>query len=351
MINLLKKKISNELNKSELLVVKITKNIIYKSYLFVIFRINIFGTFIYLYKNGYRRKKLPLKLISRNNLKFPEMGSPIINPSIVFEGNKLKGAARMTNAGIEPLCDYRGMPVQLYRRNGENLRNGIITFTTNLEGDISELEIRHSLSEIPNFEDPRIFTYANQTFLIMTNVQSPIGNERAPWQSCIVIENLENREIYNLTSPTRRGIEKNWIPIESKTNIKILYSTSPVTILTFEPLTRLMSYEISDISSPVSLNNRTQMIATSHPSIPYIRIASKKYAHRKVGYTPFHYFEILSKNLESTKLSKPFVFSSIQMEICQGLTLKDNLLILSWTERDKISKIGSINVESVLELF
>jgi len=351
MLNQVKGLVLNKFSKSEKLLVRMINQFIINLYMFILFRFRILLTLIYLLRNGWRRYDLQLKFISQNNLEFPAVGLPVINPSIIFDGHKIKGAARITNAGIEPNCDYRGMPIQSYRDTAENLKNGIITFTTSLEGVISELEFIHNISEIPNFEDPRIFNYSNETFLIMTQVLSPIGQEKAPWKSSIVLENLENKKISNFSSPAKKGIEKNWVPIESKTNIKILYSSNPLTIITFDPSTELVSTESSEISSPVSLNNRTQIIATPHPCIPFIRIASKKYAHSKVGYTPFHYFEIFSKNLEPVKLSRPFIFSSIQMEMCQGLALKEDLLVLSWTELDKFSKIGSIHLETVLELF
>jgi len=351
MLNQVKGLMLNKFSKSEKLLVRITNQFIINLYMFILFRFKILLTSIYLLRNGWRRNDLQLKLVSKNNLEFPALGLPVINPSIFFDGHKLKGAARITNAGIEPICDYRGMPIQPYRDTAENLKNGIITFTTSLEGVISEIEFIHNISEIPNFEDPRIFNYLNETFLIMTQVLSPIGKAKAPWKSSIVLENLENRKISNFSSPAKKGIEKNWVPIESKTDIKILYSSNPLTIITFDPSTGLVGTESSEISSPVSLNNRTQIISTPHPCIPFIRIASKKYAHSKVGYTPFHYFEIFSKNLEPVKLSRPFIFSSIQMEMCQGLTLKDDLLVLSWTELDKFSKIGSIHLETVLKLF
>jgi hypothetical protein len=185
----------------------------------------------------------------------------------------------------------------------------------------------------------------------MTNITSPIKNELGPWRSRIAVENLETGVIHQLLSPTNRGIEKNWIPIQGNEHLQLLYSSNPVSLISFEPISGVAHFNATNYSSSIVLNNRTQMIKTPHPLIPFIRIGSKKFAHKKFGYTPFHYFEILSDNFEPIKMSRPFVFSSIQMEMCQGLTIKGTTLIMSWTENDKDNMIGSMEIESVLKLF
>jgi hypothetical protein len=300
---------------------------------------------------GLRKTDLPLNLLAKNTLNFKEVGFPIINPSILFSENKFYGVARFTNSSIEPICDYKGLPIQRYREYGETLKNGIVTFATTLHGEITEFKILHDLSDIPNFEDPRIFKYRDRLLVIMTNVLSPIGNNTNPWKSCMVLEDLSDKQIIQLASPLKKGIEKNWIPIENVDSIKMLYSSNPVSILNFQEFSNSYFFEETKYFSAQHLNNRSQVVATPLPEVPYIRIASKKFAHSKVGYTPFHYFEILSETLEPIKLSKPFVFSEIQMEMCQGLTLYSDLLVISWTELDKYSKIGYVKLESVFVLF
>jgi hypothetical protein len=320
-------------------------------YLSVAFRFRIIKTSIYLFKVRCRKRNLHLNLTSKHKIKFPDIGTPITVPSIVSDGVNIKGAARISNGNYEALADFAGRPIQLYKNRGEALMNGIVLFKVNIQGEISEFTIRHSLSSIPNYEDPKICVHQNQTFLIMTNITSPIKNELGPWRSRIAVENLETGVIHQLLSPTNRGIEKNWIPIQSNGHLRLLYSSNPVSLISFEPSSGAAHFNATNYKSSIILNNRTQMIKTPHPSIPFIRIGSKKFAHRKFGYTPFHYFEILSDNFEPIKMSRPFVFSSIQMEMCQGLTIKGTTLIMSWTENDKDNMIGSIEIESVLKLF
>jgi hypothetical protein len=107
----------------------------------------------------------------------------------------------------------------------------------------------------------------------------------------------------------------------------------------------------TDNFSQLPLNNRTQVIKTPHPLIPYLRIGSRKFANPKVGYTPFHYFEILSVTYKPIRISKPFVFKCIQMDMCQGLTLHGEQVVLTWTEKDIDNYVGTIKLEAIIDFF
>ena len=320
-------------------------------YLIYIFRIRIIQTKLYLAKLRIHKSDLPVKLQSSHAINFPKFGSHFMNPSVVYDGVKFQGVARISNGGISQFCDYAGRPIQEYRKRSELLLNGIIVFQLNLMGEVSGLKVIRELSTIPNFEDPRIFIYKNQKFLVMTNVVSPLGQEKGPWSCTVMLENLESGKSYQLASPTARKIEKNWVPIQNEQNLQLLYSSNPITVIDFDIAQERYNLTTTDNFSQLPLNNRTQVIKTPHPLIPYLRIASRKFANPKVGYTPFHYFEILSVTYKPIRISKPFVFKCIQMEMCQGLTLHGEQVVLTWTEKDIDNYVGTIKLEAIIDFF
>jgi len=320
-------------------------------YLIYIFRIRVIQTKLYLAKLRIRKSNLPVKLQSRNAINFPKFDSHFMNPSVVYDGAKFQGTARISNGGISQFCDFAGRPIQEFRNRSELLLNGIIVFQLNLMGEVSGLKVIRELSTIPNFEDPRIFIYKNQKFLVMTNVVSPLGQEKGPWSCTVMLENLESGKSYQLASPTARKIEKNWVPIQNEQNLQLLYSSNPITVIDFDIAQERYNLTTTDNFSQLPLNNRTQVIKTPHPLIPYLRIASRKFANPKVGYTPFHYFEILSVTYKPIRISKPFVFKCIQMEMCQGLTLHGEQVVLTWTEKDIDNYVGTIKLEAIIDFF
>ena len=320
-------------------------------YLYLKYRCQILATHVYLYKLNLDTRKLIIQLDTRSLISFPTFIYPVLNTSIAVLNNSLIAVSRLSNAGFEDTSDLIGRPIQSYRKNQSQLQNGIIKFNLSLDGTVSNLEFLHKVSTIPNYEDPRIFVLHGQEYLVMTEVTSTIGILESAFKCGVVIENLQTKQIMKLRSPYGKGIEKNWVPVEDNKNITLLYRSNPVTLIKFEAYGP--SYELlsTQYKSRENLNNRTQVIRTPYPEIPYIRVASKKFAIRKYGYTPLHYFEILSENLQPISLSRPFIFSSRKQEYCQGIAIIDSKIYLSWSEQEKHNYIGSIEISEVVKLF
>jgi hypothetical protein len=320
-------------------------------YLFLKYRWQILTSHVYLYKLNLDARKLIIQLDTRSLVSFPTFIYPVLNTSIAVLNKSLIAVSRISNAGFEDTSDRIGRPIQLYRKNQSQLQNGIIKFNLSHDGTVSNLEFLHKVSAIPNYEDPRIFFLHGQEYLVMTEVTSTIGISGSAFKCGVVIENLETKQIMKLRSPYGKGIEKNWVPVENNNSITLLYSSNPVTLIKFDadgPSHELIS---TLHKSKENLNNRTQVIRTPHPEIPFIRVASKKFAVSKYGYTPLHYFEILSEDLQPLSLSRPFIFSSRKQEYCQGIAIIDSKIYLSWSEQEKYSYIGSIEISKVIELF
>jgi hypothetical protein len=86
---------------------------------------------------------------------------------------------RVSNGGFEIISDLIGRPIQLYRKQLSQLQNGIIRFNLSYDGKISNLEFLHEISTSPNFEDPRIFLFKGEEYVIMTKVTNPISNKNS----------------------------------------------------------------------------------------------------------------------------------------------------------------------------
>lgn len=315
------------------------------------YRYQIFKSFIYLYKLRLNTKKLVLKLNSRFPINLPTFIYPVLNTSIISNENHLTAVSRVSNAGFEDYCDFVGRPLQSYRIVGSKLQNGIIKYDLSLDGQVTNLEFLHEITTIPNYEDPRIFLYQGKEYVVMTKVKSPVGDNTSPWKSCVVIQDILTKQTTEIISPFSKGIEKNWVPVEDTDKITLLYGSNPIVKIEFYDSLFNPEVILTKYKSQLFLNNRTQVVKTTHPFIPYIRVVSKKYAIRRFGYTPLHYFEILSRDLKPIRLSNPFVFSSRKQEFCQGLAIKNSKLYLSWSEQEKYNYLGSIDIEEVLNLF
>ena len=320
-------------------------------YLFFKYRYQILTTFIYLRKLNLSTKNLIIKLDSRNLINLPPFIYPSSNISIATFNGIFVAVGRVSNGRFEDNSDLVGRPIQLYRKNQTQLQNGIIKFNLFPDGEISNLEFLHTISPIPNYEDPRIFILRGQEYVVMSQVRSPIDNTKSALNCGIVVENIKSKHIMKLPSPYDKGIEKNWVPVENEKCVVLLYSSNPVTLIEFEPDKSLHKWIFTQNKSVEILNGRTQVIKTQYPEIPYIRIASKKFGSRKYGYTPLHYFEILSENLRPISLSRPFIFSSRKQEYCQGIAMINSKIYLSWTEQEKYNYIGSLEINEVLKLF
>jgi len=311
----------------------------------------MFTTVIYLYKLDLNTKKLVLNLSRRSKINFPILPYPVLNTSITLFKDHFAAVARVSNAGFEDKPDLFGRPVQLYLKEGSKLQNGIIKFDLFLDGTVSNLEFIHDISVIPNYEDPRIFINNGIEFIVMTQVKSPVGKSTSPWKSNVVLENISSRQITILPSPYSKGIEKNWVPVDIDDSLTLLYGSNPIVMIKLDEKQLFHEFVFTKNKSQLILNNRTQVVKTDHPKIPYIRVASKKYATSKFGYTPLHYFEILSKNMQPIGLSKPFIFSSRKQEFCQGIAFVDSVIYLCWSEQEKYNFIGSIEIDGVIKLF
>jgi hypothetical protein len=320
-------------------------------YIFFKYWCQVLVTILYLRKLKLNSKRLVLNLSSRNLIEYPLFIYPVLNTSIAALNGSLVAVGRVSNAGFEIVSDIIGRPIQLYRRQLSQLQNGIVKFNLSYDGVISNLEFLHDISTIPNFEDPRIFLFQGDEYVVMTQVTNPIGNVKTPFKSNLVIENVKTKQMMELPSPYSKGIEKNWVPVESNKSIILLYSSNPVTLIEIEPSNSSHKFVFTQNKSYINLNNRTQVIKTSHPEIPYIRVASKKFAIRKYGYTPLHYFEVLNENMKPINLSRPFIFSSRKQEYCQGIAMIDSKIYLSWSEQEKYNYVGSIEIEEVIKLF
>lgn len=339
------------------IVIKIRLNLksqIYKTivtiYLFFKYRYQILTTFIYIRKLKLNTKKLIIELGSRASISLPSLMYPIYNVSIANRNGKIVAVGRVSNARVEDKADLAGRPKFSKKLEGK-LLNGIIKFNLTPDGKVSNLKFLHKISEIPNFEDPRVFFLKRQEFIVMTQVRSPIGDSKSGAKCGVVVENFGTKQIIPIPSPYGKGIEKNWVPIEKDNCVMLLYTSSPVTLIELDPNTDSYKLITTQDRSEIALNGRSQVIKSPHPEIPYIRVASKKYATRKYGYTALHYFEILSENLRPISLSRPFIFSSRRHEFCQGIAIVNSKLYLSWTEREKYNFIGSIELKQVMKLF
>ena len=272
-----------------------------------------------------------------------------LNPTVLANHSSVKYFLRVTNNVFYPEADKFGN----FRLDGDgqDVKNGLLMLT------IDEYNNKKALSSIiemggpPCLEDSRVFIYQKKEFLVSTLLESS-PKSGGSWKSSVGIFDLESRVFYLIPSPFGKRIEKNWVPFESDKSdayIYLIYQSDPLCILRVDLKTKKFNLLNGPPSKKPRLNGGSQAVLL--PNGTYIRVARKKFAWPKYGWINFNYFVLHNSSFEEISRSKPFIFEQLGIEICNGLALVGDNLILSWAKNDRVVYTSTIPLNCVVSDF
>jgi len=271
------------------------------------------------------------------------------NPTVLADKSTVKYFLRVTNNAFYPAADEFGN--WHIDGDGQDIKNGLLML------EVDELNNKKTLSSIidmvgpPCLEDSRVFISQNKEFLVSTFVESS-RISGGSWKSSVGILDLESKVLYVMPSPFGVRIEKNWIPFESSKSddcINLIYQSDPLCVLKVDLKTKKLNLLNGPPSKKARLNGGSQAVLLKNGN--YIRVARRKYAWPKYGWIYFNYFVLHKPNFEEISRSKPFIFEQLGIEICNGLALNGDDLILSWAKNERTVYTSTISLNCVLSNF
>ena len=309
---------------------------------------------------GDQYSPLPLGLVDPKpiqSMKIPGLWN--MNPSVSVNGSEVRVFTRATSFVFNPKTNSRGhnsltttdaetKKVQI--DNHSIVRNALLTGLLTKTGVLVQEEVLLPESPPPTFEDVRPFIYKNKVHLIGTwTTQITVGTKSVITQS-IAIYSIEEKRFSFLASPFDLAMEKNWVPIEVVGDkLMAFYSSQPARVLEIDLISsKVHLISINEHPSKLNFHGRSQFIRL--PSGNFLRIASSRYPIKDFGSVHFSFLVEHNPDYEEIRISRPFLFQTPGFEICNGLqVLSENMLILTWGCNDRASYFSKVSINSLYE--
>ncbi len=309
------------------------------------------------------RSIISLIQLTLENLKFdlpseeciqliPNTGTGLwqLNPSVVRKDNKIFVVWRETNGVFSSKANLFGQ-MQLDKKGNETVNKLFIGELLD-NGDVQNVSLLTDSSQGLSLEDPRIFLNENELWVIATKLTSVKGPNGSKWSSTISLLSFPGLGKFDLVSPFEKNIEKNWVPIEvKKDKICLLYSSYPAISLSVDLRTGLQSNPTtSDEQYERRFNGGSQFVKLHNGD--FIRVVRRRVPFSWRGYCHISYLVLHDSNLALKRISKPFVFNRIGIEVCNGLTLDaQGKFLFSWGEEDRSMYVARTEYDQLLMWF
>jgi hypothetical protein len=227
----------------------------------------------------------------------------------------------------------------------EQPMSGVIDAAIEVESNTNAEWIWKPLESI-SLEDPRVFFDNGTKYFVCTQLQT--DDEKRFYSSMMILSSSTNNLLPLLIDNPRR-FEKNWVPFKAFSGkFVLLYRSIPFTLLTFSAESNHKKATVSILDNKHALDYNGGTIFVELPNGNFLRIARFRYRFWKFGLIHLNYALLYDCNLKLLKESSPFIFRGLGFETCNGAWIEDSHLILSWTEDDKHSFIGKIEIENFL---
>ena len=147
----------------------------------------------------------------------------------------------------------------------------------------------------------------------------------------IILQSNEIKPAFNMNSTC----EKNWVYVEYKNKIRVIYSWNPLKICE-------INNELLDIIEEKPMPQIFKYVRGSSCGFSYMN--EIWFAVHIVSYeTPRHYYHMLvifNNDLNLLRYSAPFKFEKECIEYCIGLIVEDERIIMTYSTWDRTTKIG-----------
>jgi hypothetical protein len=273
-----------------------------------------------------------------------------LNPSVAQKDNRIFLVWRETNGAFSSKANLFGQ-MHLDKRGNETV-NKVFFGELLGNGEVLNVKLLADSGQGLSLEDPRIFVSEKDLWIIATKLTSIKGLNGTKWSSTICLLSIPGLCRFDLVSPFEKNIEKNWVPAEVKQDrISVLYSSYPATSLSVDLTTGFQSLPtISKDRYKRRFNGGSQFVKLNNGD--FIRVARRRVPFFLRGYCHISYLILHDSNFQAKRISKPFVFKKIGIEVCNGLALNaEGNFLISWGEEDRRMYVATIGYEELLLWF
>jgi predicted GH43/DUF377 family glycosyl hydrolase len=276
------------------------------------------------------------------------------NPSLVRVADGFLSFVRDTNQIV--VSDGQSGFYLSYPHRTEN-------YVFELRGDLSTKGCRKfklepdssSLIEAENgLEDIRLFSFGGKLYGIGAGIRDAGRNpseQREIKQILFTLDALGNvldRSVLN--SPLGYPVEKNWMPFEHNSELHIVYSVDPLTILKIQD-NQLIQLDGQPLLK--KFNHDDMEYRGSTNGIPFrggylFIIHNRRRYGKKNAY--IHYFMFLDRELRLIQISEPFLFDRPGIEFAINMVEVGDRVLISYGIADRQSRVISVHADRVGDL-
>jgi hypothetical protein len=190
-------------------------------------------------------------------------------------------------------------------------------------------------------EDPRAFYLSGSLLYVCTSLLT-WGD--SGWKTRVAILSANDGSNQILDYSGSKSIEKNWLPTCNITeSSEFIYSSKPFVIVRFD---KAFSVIEERSLSDHNLNYHGGTVPIILPGGFHLRIARRRLRLWPYGLVHVNYAILYDKDFGLLFESRPFLFSGLGFEVCNGAWLEHGELILSWSEDDENLLIGKVQLNS-----
>lgn len=302
-----------------------------------------------------------------------KMELPLIREGLAMHYNPMNPSIKKTNEGYDVICrtvNYMQIGAKHFQTldildptNTFTTRNFFLQYDKNFNL-LSQQEIiedlprkKYKSRNVEGLEDCRLFEFNDSLWFTCTTLDTnPAGQPQISLcklsddrsQSTVSVEKL-----VPLASPNPFRCEKNWLPFVINDEFHVIYSYDPfivykpnekitrfnenVQIIKYDPILDFSRF--SGSASPISFDEGYLILV--HETV-----------HNEDQRIYLQRFVFLDKDLNITKLSKPFIFLHKGIEYCCGMTIdhEEKKLVIGVGIEDREAYFCSIDLNTVRSL-
>lgn len=163
-----------------------------------------------------------------------------------------------------------------------------------------------------------------------------------------------NLDVNELTqSFNNTGCEKNWVFIDYKDDIHIIYDWHPMRICKIDKDTHTLSVVETKNTPRIFSRARGSTCGFNYDNAGTLEIW---FVNHIVSYeSPRHYYHIISvfdKNMNLLRYSAPFKFEGTPIEYCLSIVVEDERVLINYSNWDRTTRIGEYDkkyIDSLLK--
>lgn len=243
------------------------------------------------------------------------------------------------------------IPFQKHQDTPQNQQELQVGFVSKLPKCLEELQLTNNEIFV---EDPRLHPEGVSVVTAIARFGNFRPSNNLPNPTRMIIINTDSNVSTIVHSGTDKLIEKNWVVIKHLgSEILMLKHSHPQEIVSVETTTGLAkSFTASDLiadrTQPV-LNGGSAFLLIDNAY--YMRVARIQIPLAKLGRTRISVIVMHDLSFREISRSKPFIFRTLGVEVCNGFAYNQSRFFFSWGQDDKCMYVASCGKDDLLDWY